>query len=74
MSTRFYCNSESCTHGDKGPFVLELAQEAVMDGNNMATSFIQAAAQFEFELRLACPAGLPPCEKAIVAKKFRFSR
>jgi NADH pyrophosphatase NudC (nudix superfamily) len=39
MSTRFYCNSESCIHGDKGPFVLELAQEAVMDGNNMATIF-----------------------------------
>ena len=35
------------------------------DGNNMATSFIQAAAQFEFELRLACPAGLPPCEKTM---------
>ena len=35
------------------------------DGNNMATSFIQAAAQFEFELRLACPAGLPPCEKTV---------
>jgi ornithine carbamoyltransferase len=35
------------------------------DGNNMATSFIQAAAQFQFELRLACPAGLPPCEKTI---------
>lgn len=39
MSTRFFCNSESCTHADKGPFVLELAQEAVMDGNNMATIF-----------------------------------
>jgi len=39
MSTKFYCNSENCTHGDKGPFVLELAQEAVMDGNNMATIF-----------------------------------
>ena len=39
MSTKFYCNSESCTHGDKGPFVLELAQEAVLDGNNMATIF-----------------------------------
>ncbi len=35
------------------------------DGNNMATSFIQAAVQFDFELRLACPAGLPPCEKTI---------
>ena len=39
MSTKFYCTSESCTHGDKGPFVLELPQEAVLDGNNMATIF-----------------------------------
>ncbi len=39
MSTKFFCNSESCTHADKGPFVLELAQEAVMDGNNLATIF-----------------------------------
>lgn len=39
MSTKFYCNSDTCIHGDKGPFVLELAQEAVMDGNNMATIF-----------------------------------
>lgn len=39
MFTKFFCNSESCTHADKGPFVLELSQEAVMDGNNMATIF-----------------------------------
>jgi hypothetical protein len=39
MSTKFYCNSEICTHADKGPFVLELAQGAVMDGNNLATIF-----------------------------------
>ena len=39
MSTKFYCNSENCAHADKGPFVLEMAQEAVMDGNNMATIF-----------------------------------
>lgn len=39
MSTKFYCNSEACTHADKGPFVLELATEAVMDGNNLATIF-----------------------------------
>ena len=39
MSTKFYCNSEICTHADKGPFVLELSQEAVMDGNNLATIF-----------------------------------
>lgn len=39
MSTKFYCNSEICTHADKGPFVLELSQESVMDGNNLATIF-----------------------------------
>jgi hypothetical protein len=39
MSTKFYCNNEKCTHADKGPFVLELAQESVMDGNNLATIF-----------------------------------
>ncbi len=30
------------------------------DGNNMATTWIHAAVQFEFELRLACPKELPP--------------
>ena len=30
------------------------------DGNNMATSWIQAAVQFGFELRIACPEGLAP--------------
>jgi len=30
------------------------------DGNNMATSWIHAAVRFGFELRLACPAELPP--------------
>lgn len=39
MTTKFFCNSDRCLHADKGPFVLELAQEAVMDGNNMATIF-----------------------------------
>jgi ornithine carbamoyltransferase len=32
----------------------------VGDGNNMAASFIHAAARFEFELRLGCPAELAP--------------
>lgn len=39
MSTKFFCNNERCPHADKGPFVLELANEAVLDGNNMATIF-----------------------------------
>ncbi|HVO94985.1 MAG TPA: ornithine carbamoyltransferase, partial [Terriglobales bacterium] len=30
------------------------------DGNNMATSWIHAAVQFDFELRIACPAGFEP--------------
>jgi len=30
------------------------------DGNNMAATWIQAAAQFEFTLRLACPAAYAP--------------
>jgi ornithine carbamoyltransferase len=32
----------------------------VGDGNNMATSWIHAAVRFGFELRIACPALLPP--------------
>lgn len=35
------------------------------DGNNVAASFIHAAAQFGFELRLACPAGLEPSQTAV---------
>jgi ornithine carbamoyltransferase len=30
------------------------------DGNNVAVSWIEAAARFDFELRLACPPGLAP--------------
>ncbi|MBC2712551.1 MAG: hypothetical protein HGJ94_16660 [Desulfosarcina sp.] len=54
MPTKFYCNSEICTHADKGPFVLELTQEAVMDGNNMATIFcLQQPRQWHLLHRLA---------------------
>ena len=35
------------------------------DGNNVATSWIHAAAHFGFELRLACPAALAPSAKAL---------
>jgi ornithine carbamoyltransferase len=35
------------------------------DGNNMALSWIQAAVRFGFELRLACPAELPPAPEAL---------
>ena len=35
------------------------------DGNNMARTWIEAAARFEFEMRLACPPELAPSEEAI---------
>jgi ornithine carbamoyltransferase len=39
------------------------------DGNNMATSWIHAAARFDFELRLACPAELAPLPDAVAWAK-----
>jgi ornithine carbamoyltransferase len=39
------------------------------DGNNMATSWIHAATQFDFELRLACPAELAPLPDAVAWAK-----
>ena len=44
------------------------------DGNNVATSWIHACAHFGFELRLACPAGLPPSAKALVWAKDRGAK
>lgn len=35
----------------------------VGDGNNVANSFVQASAQFDFELSLACPPQLQPNQK-----------
>ncbi|MDE8346371.1 MAG: ornithine carbamoyltransferase [Acidocella sp.] len=37
----------------------------VGDGNNVAASFIEAAARFKFTLRLACPAGYAPREDLV---------
>jgi ornithine carbamoyltransferase len=37
----------------------------VGDGNNMANTWIEAAAIFGFELRLACPAGYEPDQKVM---------
>jgi hypothetical protein len=39
MSIKFYCDNEICTHTDIGPVGFELAQEAVMDENNLAIVF-----------------------------------
>jgi len=43
------------------------------DGNNMCQSYIQAARQFDFELRIACPQGFEPREDLVDAAKGRVS-
>lgn len=43
----------------------------VGDGNNMVTSWIHAAAQLDFELRLACPPELAPSDDALAWAKAR---
>jgi len=44
------------------------------DGNNVATSFIQGAAQFGYEIRLACPTALPPNAAAIAWAQARGAK
>jgi len=39
------------------------------DGNNMCQSYIQAARQFDFELRIACPQGFEPREDLLNANR-----
>jgi ornithine carbamoyltransferase len=43
------------------------------DGNNMAQSYINAARQFDFELRIACPAGFEPREELLEANRDRVA-
>jgi len=44
------------------------------DGNNMAASWIQAAVQFDFELRIACPPELSPPPEVIAWARARGGR
>jgi ornithine carbamoyltransferase len=44
------------------------------DGNNVANSWIHAAVQFEFELRLACPPTLQPSAAALAWARDRGAR
>ncbi len=48
----------------KGP-ITNRSVAWIGDGNNVATSWIHAAVKFDFELRLACPAGLKPEAKVL---------
>ncbi len=43
------------------------------DGNNMCQSYINAAKQFDFELRIACPKGFEPNAELLTANKDRVS-
>ena len=48
-----------------------LAVAWVGDGNNMAQSYINAARQFDFELRIACPPGYEPNADLVAANAER---
>ncbi len=43
------------------------------DGNNMCQSYINAARQFDFELRIACPEGFEPNSELVNANKDRVT-
>mgnify|MGYP001828994949 FL=1 len=45
----------------------------VGDGNNMCQSYINAARQFDFELRIACPTGFEPSAELVAANADRVS-
>lgn len=41
------------------------------DGNNMCNSYLEAAMQFDFELRVACPSGFEPDSELVAAAEGR---
>jgi len=43
------------------------------DGNNMCQSYINAARQFDFELKIACPEGFEPDAELVAANKDRVT-
>jgi ornithine carbamoyltransferase len=45
----------------------------VGDGNNMCQSYINAARQFDFELRIACPRGFEPRAELLAANRDRVA-
>ena len=45
----------------------------VGDGNNMCQSYINAARQFDFELRIACPPGFEPDVNLVAANRERVT-
>ena len=68
LSDRFHpCQvlSDLMTIMEIGRRLEDLKVAWVGDGNNMANSWIEAAALFGFELRLACPEGYDPDEEVL---------
>ncbi|EPR34779.1 Ornithine carbamoyltransferase [Alkalidesulfovibrio alkalitolerans DSM 16529] len=61
--------SDCLTMYERTPDLASLKVAWVGDGNNMAHSFINAAALFGFELRLACPRGFEPDEAVVKRAK-----
>ncbi|MDP3426698.1 MAG: ornithine carbamoyltransferase [Humidesulfovibrio sp.] len=59
--------SDVLTMFERTPDLCGLKVGWIGDGNNMAHSWIEAAARFDFELTLACPSGYTP-DLAILAK------
>ncbi|MDQ7835850.1 MAG: ornithine carbamoyltransferase [Humidesulfovibrio sp.] len=59
--------SDVLTMFERTPDLCSLKVGWIGDGNNMAHSWIEAAARFHFELTLACPSGYTP-DLAILAK------
>ncbi|ARU55292.1 MAG: ornithine carbamoyltransferase [Pseudomonadales bacterium] len=43
------------------------------DGNNMCNSYINAAAQFDFKLQIACPKGFEPMQSLVAANADRVT-
>jgi len=59
--------SDVLTMFERTPDLCGLKVGWIGDGNNMAHSWIEAAARFDFELTLACPSGYTP-DLSILAK------
>ena len=66
--------SDMLTMYERTPDLASLRVAWVGDGNNMAHSFLNAAALFGFELRLACPEGYDPDPAVLAAARARGAR
>jgi ornithine carbamoyltransferase len=66
--------SDMLTMYELTPRLSDLTVAWVGDGNNMAHSFVNAAAHFGFSLRLACPQGFDPDPDIVNAARARGAK